>query len=431
MPPNNKLQKFCKLSKYIQQIDKDFFEVFDNLCIGHYLKPVRGASGITLLFPKEKSYRQKIINAAYSKDPEVAVNMIKALVLQGHYPSHVSLNQGAVNLLNQKVSVASVSDKGIKLEGGLELKIDDSFKPLYHDNMAVYHLSGKGEMPLNGPAAVADKKIPVSGGGSSCAKKNLQKLLEKVYISEIGNLTNIYAKKVYLQLKFISSANATGVLDFLGNDEFSDSYLLDMYCEKNHPQCFGAINDAMAEVDNLAKITHANYVALKAEVIAANGGTGNNGPKDTTRLNNIQSPMDIRQRVTSLYGGDKKRICKDLFIVFCNISRDLWSTDAASADAFKNFSYLACHVYDDGCESLLSQEFDIARDLTLYGNLLKSDVFMYSPQASFTASEVSLPIPASLPSPLDMRMYSLCGLINKPTEQQISGGGRSFLYEGL
>jgi hypothetical protein len=50
----------------------------------HYFKPGRNANGITFLYPKEKAYRQKIVNAAYSTDPNVAVDMIKSLVLQGY-----------------------------------------------------------------------------------------------------------------------------------------------------------------------------------------------------------------------------------------------------------------------------------------------------------------------------------------------------------
>jgi hypothetical protein len=414
MASNKTLKKFCKLSKYIEQSDPNFFEVFDDLCIMHLLKPARGASGITLLYPKEKAYRQKIINAAYSTDPETAVNMIKSLILQDYYPNLASFGSKAVNLLNQKLQVESASDKAIKLTGGLELTPEAKFVPMYRDNMAVYILSGKGELPLNGPTVSHEHKTAKMGGGLFGSNKAaLQKILADTYVGEIGKTDNIYVKKVYLQLKCLAESKAENIQHYLGNDEFSDSYLLDMYCEKYHPDCFKSLIECLTPnaYDVINNITKERYITMKESFC----GVGKNAAdiKDPNRLDNINSPMEIRMRVCKLYGDDKERMGKDLFIVFANICKDLWLTDTDAIGAFKNFTYLAGNVYTK-CGDMVKQEFDIPRDLTLYGNLLKSDVFHYVPQASFTSDD-NLPIPDQLPSPLDMSLYSLCGFVNKPS----------------
>ena len=425
MASNKTLKKFCKISKYIELVDPNFFEVFDDLCIMHLLKPQRGSGGITMLFPKEKAYRQKIINAAYSSDPEIAVNMIKALILQDYYPNLASFGNKAIHLLNQKLKIDSVSDKSIKLAGGLEVSVDPKFIPMgYRENMSVFALSGKGELPLEGETVMPETKSKKTGGGffgSGSSKAALQKILENTYVNEIGKTENIYVKKVYLQLKMLKESQAANIPYYLGNDEISDSYLLDMFCEKYHADCFAILVKCLTPnaYDNISKITKEMYISMKESFCGI--GKNSSDMKDPTRLDNINSPIDIRLRVCHLYGDDKERMGRDIFIVFCNICKDLWLTDSDPMGAFKNFAYLAGNVYTK-CDDLVKQEFDLIKDLTIYGNLLKSDVFKYVPQARFNSSDVgNLPIPSSLPSPLDLSFYSLCGFVNKPSAT--SGGG--------
>ena len=433
MSSKKTLKKFCKLSKYIEQLDKELFQVFDDLCLMHLLRPAQGSNGITFLYPKEKSYRQKIINSAYSNDPDVAANMLKSIVLQDNYPSPTSFGSNVVNLLNQKLDIKNASEKGVELATGLKLEIDKAFVPMgKYTNMSVYTLSGKGEIPLNGTVVSVVKKVAKTGGGfaSVSAKDKLHKILEDGYVAEIGTESNIFVKKVFMQLNFLTQqkADSASVMKHLGNDEFSDSYLLDVLCVKSYPTAFATLVDGFQDTDKVAAITKDKYIELKRTFIT--------GPKpessSSNRLDNIQSPMDIRQRVIKLYDNDKERMGKDLFIVFCNVCRDLWNTDTDKVGAFKNFAFLASKVYSTPTD-ILNQGFDIARDFTLYGNLLKSDVFHFSPQASYTSNDVSLPIPSSMPSPLDMSLYSLSGFINKPPVKNVSGGGNhtAFLFEGL
>jgi hypothetical protein len=442
---NKQLKKFCSLAKYIEQIDKDLFHVFDKLCIVNYLRPMRGTDGITFLYPKEKSYRQKIINAAFSPNPEVAIAMIRSLILHDFHESPSSFSKNAVNRLNQKLVVKEVSDKHVKLANGLELTKDKNFVPLNRDNMAVYIISGKGEIPLNEAVIAMEKKVTKTGGfiGPSSRDK-LHTYLKETFVSEMDNNNNVYVKKVYLQLQYILGTCKKDdqgkpksddearvkklVVDYLGNDEFSDSYLLDMYCLNAHYGCFeGLLYCFQAEQGDVSKITREHYIQMKASFITDSNTTLHS----QSRLNNLQTPMDIRQRVFELYGGDKERIGRDLFIVFCNVCRDLWNTDTDKVSSFKNFAYLVSKVYTT-CADVLNQEFDIARDLTLYGNLLKSDVFMFYPQASYDASTVTLPIPKSLPSPLEMNLYSLSGFINLPSQRVSGGSGKyKYLLEGL
>lgn len=435
MKGNKSLKKFCKLSKYIEQKDKDLYEVFENLCMSHLLKPARGEDGITLLYPKEKKYREKIINAAYTKNPEEAIKMLKSIIVKGVHNNYASFSKGVTNLLDQRIIVDETTDTHVKLSTGLKLEKDTEFEPLTYNNMVVYFIVGKGEIPLNGPNAPTEvfdeKKIK---GGSSNSKMNLHKLLQDKYVTEICKPNNIYTKKVFLQLKLLSAKkNVTmeDLQDYLGNDEFSDSYLLDNYCEKSCPDAFATLIAALnsANETELSNITAENYLNIKTSIV---GNSSSQVVHDPSRLNGLVSTMDIRLRVFDLYKNDKKKIGKDLFIVYCNVARDMWNTELDKKSAFETFAYIASKVYNKNSD-IVNQEFDIAKDLTLYGNLLKSDVYKFVPSGRYNQNTVSLPIPSSMPSPTEMKLYSLCGFINMPVATSVSGGNPDvdFLLQDL
>lgn len=422
--PSKPIKIFCKLSTYVKQEDPNFFTVFNDLCIDHYLRPIRGSNGITFLYPKDKKYRDKIVNAAHSLDPSVAVNMIKALIIKDFMPGPMSFGSNVVNLLDQKLQIKDTTEKGVKLENGLELTLDKSFIPMGHRaNMAVYIISGSGNIPINGPSADVEKVVKTTGGKASpSGKAQLHKFLEDVYIREIGKVDNFYVKKVYLQLKCLSDHNHEDVCKFLGNDEFSDSYLLDMYCTEKCPESFITILDCLTKSDKVTKITKGKYIEIKK--VFCGDKKNSESDKDQKRLYKIESPMDFKTEVLSRYNDDE-RAGKDLFIVFCNICRDLWQTDVDKVGNFKNFAYLAANCYTSAKDILL-KDYDTAQYMTLYGNLLKSDVFMYVPQASFDTTNA----PKSIPAPCYKSIYSLSEFINKPL---YTGGDPSsdFLVEDL
>lgn len=427
MSSKNSVKKYCSLLKYLEYNDKELYAAFSDLCLGHLLRPQRDSSGVTLIIPKEKAYRQKIINGLGSTSPEVAVAMLKSLVLRDYYPTPASFGTTVVNLLGQKVSIDETSDGSVKLDKTLTLTQDKKFIPLNRDNMAVYLLTGKGEISTSNPMATIVKPSKTGGDGSvSSSKAVLQKYLAGIYVTEMGKVDNIYVKKVYFQLMYLKEHKGSESINgYLGNDEFSDSFLLDMYCDVCAKDCFDVLLALFQSNDEkIPNATKEKYVEVKAASIETSDVAVSFPGKE--RVNGIQGPMDIRAKVHQYYGDNKKALGKDLFIVFSNINRDLWQTEPTKEDkiaSFRNYALLASCVYTC-CEDMLKSEFDVARDLTLYGNLLKSDVFMFAPKATFDVE--TLPVPATLPSPLDMKLFSLSGFINKQTA--VSGGSAKYAY---
>ena len=194
--PSKKVKKFCRVTKFLEQTNKDLYQALDDLCLFGLFR-TRGR-GVTFLYPTDKSYRKKIIDHAYSNNPEKAVDMIKALVLLDYLPSPTDFNNkkdDIPNALHKKLEVDSADANGVKLKSGHKLEVDKSFVPLRAgEPVAVYKISGKGELPLTGAASTMKYNNKSKGEyrGGSLEKSDEIKITECV--------ESIYAKgekKIY------------------------------------------------------------------------------------------------------------------------------------------------------------------------------------------------------------------------------------------
>lgn len=147
------MQKYCSILNFLEDYDKEFFDIFRSLCIGGLLRPRGKAAGITLLYPKEKKYREEIFSKARGPDPEEAIDMIKALVLQDYLPetSDFATRKADIpNGLAKRIKVQSASADKVQLDGGLTLSKEPKFKARKDRKLCVYVLSGKGKMSPGG-----------------------------------------------------------------------------------------------------------------------------------------------------------------------------------------------------------------------------------------------------------------------------------------
>jgi hypothetical protein len=421
----NQLKKFCRLGKFIEQNEPDLFQVFDDLCIMFLLKPERGTDGITLLLPEEASYKKSIIDAAYSENPDEAIKILKSLILKGCFKEAADFKRNKpINRLDHEIAIDEVKGDVVKLANGLTLKKSKKFVPISsRENMAVFEISGKGQIPTDGepvPANERPSRKSITGGNCGCgtSMNNLNKVLEELFKTkdQYSLASNCYMRKVQLQLALIKSANGNvmpaALVDYLGNDEFTDSHLLDIYCEKNNCQdCLDELTKWFSTPNCLEQIytkTPADYLQAKAaackELSGRSADDANNAVARTVNLGEIRSPAEIRNLVKRHYQNDFA-LGKDLYIVFSNIHKDLWRT-VGNNDMFHNWVYMSLNIYYD-VSRLVKCDFDIARDLSLWGNLLKSDVLKYKPQATFTEAPSGYAALSAMPSPIELKKYSL------------------------
>lgn len=148
MPPKNQVKKFCSISKYIQQNDKEFYQALDDLCLFGLFRP-RG-NGVTFLYP-DKDYRKKIVKEAYSDSPESAVEMVRNLVLLDFLPNHLDFDKKTIaTALHKKLEVESAEKDHVTLKSKHKIVKETKFITLRNnDPVALYLLTGKGILPVS------------------------------------------------------------------------------------------------------------------------------------------------------------------------------------------------------------------------------------------------------------------------------------------
>jgi hypothetical protein len=453
--PKNKLQKFCDLSKALKEQDSEFHQALDDLCLLPLLRP--GPSGITFLYPKSKKVRDSIIKKTYSKNPEEAIKQVKALILRGCYHSPDSLPEQVPNALHQLLSISSGKLDKFKIS-------KDDHEYFYHrgDSIAMLVLEGDGEIPTSGEPAprmehseLVKKRKTKTGGGwnlDCCWPSNrvsLARKLEKLYVSERNKKSNVYVKKVVLQLRILKKDHPelylSKVPKYLGAEEITDSYLLDMISPKDvlHKlwELFGENDDGMGMLSddipktrdekNQGKTYYQLYKEIKTELINEHfkdiPSLLNKNKNEQLRLiDSVVSVSDLREVVCSAY-GNKNQLGKDLFIIYTLLMKEMWESEG-DLDSFHHYSYMAINIYTS-CESMVDQEFNQFKDATLYGNLIKSEIFKYVPsmdaQVYVSAGYTAM---THMPKPIKLDLYSIMHLLSR-TEKV--GGGNSILSEYL
>lgn len=405
--PSRKPKKFCRLTKFLEITDKDLYQVMDDLCLFSLFR-TRGTRGITFLYPTDKAYRKKIMDMAYSNTPEKAVDMIKALVLMDYLPSPTDFKNkidDIPNSLRKKLDVESADAKSVQLKGGLKLVLDDSFVPMRSDDhVAVYKLSGKGMLPTSGSSA-SMKYVQgnVKGGyygglTTDINKKKLANFVENTYIKDEQFGKNIY-KFVISMLCRLATQNEDSQLQYniykglSASDRASFYNILCPHSDENPYGIPPSVYDSLAKLNsptwNEARDNTKLFIDSKDELINnVRAQKGYNPASLEERyklqmeaLKNKDNPMGYIENVINAYGDKKQELKRDLLTVYCYLS------SIRESEEFDNSFYINCFLtvmqkIFNTTSLILDRSTDIAYTLSMYGNLLKSDAFLFEPVTS-------------------------------------------------
>ncbi len=455
MPTKKKQLKYCDLTHAIRDYDAEFYAALDGLCILPLLRS--GRNGVTFLFPENKAVRKKIIDARYSKNPEVAVKTVKALILRGCYKQLADLSRPGNIVSNNLNKIVEVKEAAGKYKwGDFTITVPKDFETFdYRNNISLLILEGNHNISISGadaPRVEFNERVPpnrgtVVGGGPS-HRVLLSNKIARHYKSEYSSKkSNAYVKKVYFQLRILEDKYPqiySRVVDHLGNDEISDSYLLDMItpedvlCELwkgagQNSEGLGELSDDL--VDGKVHF-HTKYIELKTKIIEKKytneqiaAKLKKNFDEQTKHLKEVVSACDFREYLVNAYqnSGGKTRLGKDLFIVYTSIMKEMWMHERDMA-SFDHYSYMATNIYTSP-DDMVDQEFNQFKDATLHGNLLKSDVFKFIPCTN-VGVYTSVYTKTDMPRPVDLTIYSLNAVVNG-LMNEVSGGASSILGKYL
>ena len=437
-----KLQKFCQLSQAIRSLDSDFYNALDDLCVLPLLQS--GKFGITMLYPMDKSVRKQIIDMTYSSSPEKAVAFIKAVILRKYYRSPSDIDKTATNKLNQFLKVEGNKWGPFKI---VEMKECDFFD--HRKNISIFGLDGKGEIPIKGEMAPllssSTKKSVKVGGDEQNFRKLLNEKLNTYYKSELkAKKSNVYVKKVAVQLGMFKKNypeiyNEKKFMYYIGNDEISDSFLLDMIAPPEMFQelytCFGGsdsnlgrlADDQFTNKEGTTMTYYELYLNKKKERIMDADFTTNeqvvqelekNKQEQLNIIKNVVVPSDIRESIVNAYGSDKLRLSRDLFITLTSVMKHKWECEIDN-NSYDFYIFMACNVHKN-LDNIHLIMFEPCADLTFYGTLLKSDLYKYVPWMDLSVYS-SVYQNTQFPRPLDLQLFSFNHVLNSFVASKTGG----------
>lgn len=222
-----KQSKYCRLMQYITDKSPDLAEVFERLCITGDLTPRHGENGVTLLYPKEKSYIDDIVKAMEKGDEETALKMVRSLIIPEYIKDLASFKQKTTvgNRLGVAFNVESASSSGAKIAPDVELESSD-FKWLkrfdkQEQNVNVFTVK-KGRLPTEGKdkyvAPLRQKRMALGKdmkkvGGSEAGLK--KRIINGLVESIMAGKDTEYACSLLLFIKYRDANRFKALLPLL------------------------------------------------------------------------------------------------------------------------------------------------------------------------------------------------------------------------
>lgn len=176
-----KAKRFCKIITYLRQKDPALCLLIDDLCLSGMLLP-RRTNGVTFLFPSPE-IRKKIMDENDKDNPEVSIDIIRALTLNGVFHNAKEFSDTVTNKLFNKMKVKSADGNKVVFDGGLTIVKADDFDVIRGrgENSAVWVVeSGNVDISSSSNVEVgageddySDDEDLVVGGNSNVCQKDM------------------------------------------------------------------------------------------------------------------------------------------------------------------------------------------------------------------------------------------------------------------
>jgi len=374
--------------------------------------------------------------------------MIRSLVLLDYLPSpndFKNKKDDIPNSLHKKLEVDTADAKEVKLKSGHKLVVDSSFAPLRAgEPVAVYKLSGKGELPTTGTASTMKYSNKTKGEyqGGALDKSDEIKLTECVERIYASGQSKIYRTVMSIIYEYVVS----------NNDDELKNQIKKRLCASARASFYNIVSPWSLEKDyNISNmISKAGLVSLvncDTETVSALVRSREN--KYTTQLSSligetsrkvtesrdetrkdlikvIRTPTEARTKVLDAYKGDSSRLYKDLLTVYCYLAA---LNEAEDPSYFTNsFVFVMKNIFNHN-NSFSESVNEAVYNLSIYYNLVKSDAFLYEPVSKQSdIDEEYINMNSKLPDPNDDSLFTIqfnSDIVNK------FGGGSDTFFGGI
>lgn len=224
------LVKYCRIFQWIEAQDSEFAGAIRDLCLEGALAPSGHMAGITFLYPKDKTYRQEVINLTYSEKADDAVRIVESLIMpDALINSSDFTNRPVGSKLGVKYNVLSTGSGSVKLAGGVELVLASDFSTLSNrtNRLVIWNITS-GRLPTSGESYKAPTVKPHSKRGGS---EKVQALVSPEGMNarqKLANSTEFAYNECMIKDKCLTTnpylANVVSLLNFLKKN-YPDEYV--------------------------------------------------------------------------------------------------------------------------------------------------------------------------------------------------------------
>lgn len=423
----SKMPKQNPLISYIEKNDKILFEIIRVLGQRHLFdkESNKGSyKGITFLHPG-KVYIKKIANVM-DDSPLTAVSMLRSLILLDYLPEPSSFKakkDDIPNALKYKLPIKDVDEKTVFLKDDFTLELSSKFTPIEGENYAVYKLSGKGYLPIKGEqSSMKYNKNPrgdILAINTTKYKKMLAKFAETQYLKEPLVYQYILSKLYYAMLKEPKDEAYFRNLKCIYDGMCASSIATFYNILSPHSTSGQLVPDVAYEkiCDSISKrwyrediekehndIKHKFIKVVRSKYPHDQEERKKNYFKQCQILKKVRNYVDCIKYIKKAYNEDDRRISKDLLTIICYLTAVESETDESYYE--KCFLYMMRNIFNDH-KSILDGSSDLVRNMTLYANLLKSDIFLYVPVLDTSELVGDFKVLDSIPGGRDKTMFSI------------------------
>ena len=417
MDENNNIS----LSQWLKHYDKRLYNAIEEACALNLLRQERGSNGITMLYPINKTLRNKIITLLEYNDLE-GLKIIQSMIIVDYLPTTYTWHDkkdDIPNKLGQLIEVASIDTRKIMLANGSILKklYPENNTKNNSKNVAVWGYS------IEDPPSIKGKKAThkyVKKGAKSSKKTNnyqiknnitpykLSKICEVKSISLLNNrnrnymLQNPYINFIISYIKYLNKIkkhdkeienvlNDT-LLKLSYSPEASFYIIFEPYCNSSKaPKLFYEWIKTTKGV-NLYRNSSNIYKRLVEK--ASTLEIANKKRKEVCKLRQIVMddlyPAGLRKALNQAYSNDVKAQHDEIRFLIHEKMYDIIMEDSSSSfkDLIFDIEIMQRNGYKNGRTIITSEisssrdQLDIASFYSTAVTFILSDCFLYVPYSS-------------------------------------------------